>query len=258
MERIAIYWLQPSGVRMTPSRIEAARPAFHARVAGLLYVIVIVAGFFAELYVRGTLVVQGDAAATAHNILASPTLFRLGLMADAVGLIGYVWITLILYELLKPVNPSLSLLAALFSMVGNVTFAANLLNHIAPLLILRGTPYLNSFSADQLQTLALFFLKLHDYSYIITMIFFGIYVLLLGLLVLGSRFLVRPLGFLLVIGGAGDIVNSVVILVAPDIVPDDVLSYLRVAGAVAELSLCLWLLLFGVNGPKWKTQAAAA
>jgi hypothetical protein len=105
------------------------------------------------------------------------------------------------------------------------------------------------------QALAMLFLRLHGYSYIITMIFFGAYVFLLGWLIARSSFLPRILGWLLIIGGLADICCSMLILLTPDSVPDGVLSSLNAIGAIAEISICLWLTVFGLGAGKWHASA---
>ncbi len=159
-----------------------------ARMAGALYLITIITGVFAEVFVRGTLVMRDDTAATATNILAHESLYRLGLVADLVMLACYIGVTLLFYGLFKPVGRSLSLLAALFSMVGIVVLAANSLNHIAPVIILGNAHYLSTFGTTQLQALALFSLRMHALGYDIADVFFGMCCVLIGYLAFKSAF----------------------------------------------------------------------
>lgn len=213
-----------------------------ARIAGAFYLITIIMGVFAEVFVRGALVVRDDASATATNILAHELLYRSGLAADLIMLASYVVVTLLLYVLLKPAGRILSLLAALFSMVGIAVLAVNCLNHIAPLLFLKNTP--------PLQDLALIALKLHTRGYNVSGVFFGVYCVIIGYLVFRSGFLPRALGVLMAIGGASYIVSSFAIFLSPAFanrLPD-----VTVLGGLAELSLTLWLLVMGVNAQKWR------
>jgi hypothetical protein len=131
-----------------------ASPRFKARMAGLLYLIVGVAGGFAEVFVRGKLVVSGDAAATAANILAHESLYRFGGVADLIGLAGDTALAVIFYELFRPVSRSLSLLAAFFRLMFVAVMAANTVNHFAVLIFLRGSHDASTFTAAQLQTQA--------------------------------------------------------------------------------------------------------
>jgi hypothetical protein len=139
-------------------RIAEASPRFQARMAGVIAWITTTAGF-AEI-VRGRLVVYGDAAATAHNILANEMVFRLALVGDVIAIL-YIAYTLLLYNLFRPVNRNLSLLAAFFSLVGCALGILNCLFLLAPLVVLEGTQSLSAFNMEQLQALALMFLKLH-------------------------------------------------------------------------------------------------
>ena len=224
-----------------------------ARAAGVFYLITIVMGVFAEVFVRGKLVVRDDAAATAANILANEPLYRLGLAADLVMIESYVAVTLLFYELFKPVGRSLSLLAAFFSLVGIAVLAANSLNHLAPLVFLGNAPYLSAFETSQLQALALTSLRMHGRGYSIAGVFFGIYCALIGYLVFRSGFLPRILGVLMAIGGLSYLTDSFAGFLSPGLaarLPD-----VMVLGGVAELSLCLWLMVVGVNASKWKEKA---
>jgi hypothetical protein len=240
--------------KMTDSAVRPS-PQLLARTAGVLYLITIIMGVFAEAYVRGTLVVRDDATATATNILAHEPLYRFGLAADLVMLVCYIGVTLLFYELFKQVNRSLSRLAAFFSLVGIAVLAVNSLNHLAPLVLLGGAHYLNPLETNQLQALARMSLKMHAAGYSISGVFFGIYCLLIGYLVFRSDFLPRLLGALMAIGGLSYLIDSFATLISPQLaarLPD-----VMVLGGIAELSLCLWLIVAGVNGPKWEEKANA-
>jgi hypothetical protein len=224
-------------------------------MAGVFYLITIAMGVFAEVFVRGELVVRDDAAATAANILAREPFYRLGLAADLVMLAAYVVVTLLLYVLLKPVSRILSLLAAGFSLVGIAVLAANCLNHVAPLFLLGGAPYLRAFETSELQTLALVFLRLHGRGYVISGVFFGTYCVLIGYLAFRSGFLPRVVGVLMTIGGVSYLTNSFALFIAPALaarLPD-----VTLLGGIAELSLTLWLIVMGVNALKWEAKASA-
>jgi hypothetical protein len=230
---------------MTIMDTEAA-PRLHARIAGFLYVIVIGAGAFAEFFARSSLMVRGNAAATAANIHNADWLFRMGLIADCAGCAAYVAITAILYYLFKPVSRTVSLMAAFFSLTGCAIMAANLVNHIAQLLLLGNDAYLHAFTPAQLDVLALTALRLHARGYALSMIFFGCYCILIGVLILRSTFMPRIIGVLMALAGLSAIATTVGIFLAIDL-PDTGLL-----GLLGEGSLALWLLLFGVNAPKWK------
>ncbi len=230
-------------------------PRLAARIAGAFYLITIIMGVFAEVFVRGALVVREDAAATATSILAHEPLYRFGLAADLIMIASYVVVTLLFYVLFKPVGRSLSLLAAFFSLVGIAVLAVNSLNHIAPLVFLKSPHYLSAFEPTQLRALALMSLKMHGRGYSIGMVFFGIYCLLIGWLAFRSGFLPRILGVLMALGGLGFVTSSFAKFLVPALaarLPD-----ISMLGGIAELALSLWLVVMGVNVPKWEERASA-
>ena len=231
-----------------------ATPRLKARIAGIFYLITIITGVFAEVFVRGALVVRDDPAATATNILAHESLYRFGLAADLIMLACYISVTLLFFYLFKPVGRSLSLLAALFSLVGIAVLAVNSLNHLAPLIFLGGADYLNAFETTQLQALALMSLRMHARGYSIAGVFFGIYMLLLGYLIFRSAFLPRILGVLMAVGGLSFLANSFASFLLPTLVAR--LPDIGMLGGIAELALSLWLMALGVNAAKWKEKAS--
>jgi len=234
-------------------RIAEASPRFKARIAGAFYLLIFVAAPFAEFFVRGRLVVDGDAAATATNILAHESLFRLGFVAELFTLLCDTTVALILYDLLKPVNRSLSLLAAFFRLMLVAIMAVDSLNYFSPLVLLGGAHFLTAFKADQLQALALVSQSLYTHGYNISLVFFGFHCLVIGYLIYRSTFLPRIIGVLLAIGGPCYVANSLGSFLSPGFAA----PYLLIPAALGELSLTLWLLVVGVNVPKWEEKASA-
>lgn len=228
---------------------------FKARIAGFLYLIVIGAST-AALLTNSALIVTGDAAATAANILASEFYFRLSFAAILISNVAYVGVTAMLYALLKPASPTLSILAAFFGLMGCAVGAATSLHLLTPVLLLKGAPALAAFSPDQLQALTLTLLRVSGIGNNISLMFFGFYCISLGFLVVGSTFLPRILGALLAISGLAWLTNSFASFLAPSIAKD-LSTYLMAAAAFGEVAFTLWLLLVGVNAAKWKAQAAA-
>ncbi len=230
-----------------------ASPRLWARMAGVLYLITITMGVFAEVFVRGALTVRDDAAATATNILAHESLYRFGLAADLIMIACYIAVTLLFYVLFKPVSRSLSSLAAFFSVVGLAVLAANSLTHLAPLILLGGAHYLSVFDPTQLQALALLSLKMHAWGYNIADVFCGgTYCLMIGYLIFKSGFLPRVLGVLMAIGGLSYMIDSFVNLLSHTLAAR--LPELTVLAGVAELALSLWLIVMSVNVPRWKQK----
>ncbi|HKE03549.1 MAG TPA: DUF4386 domain-containing protein [Blastocatellia bacterium] len=239
-------------------QIAGASPRLRARTAGALWLIIIVAASFSEFFVRGRIVVDGDAAATATNILAHEPLYRLGAAAALIYLLCDTAVALILYELLKPVSRSLSLLASFFRLAMVAILGSNLLNLFAPLVLLKGAPLLTAFKAEQLQALALVSLKVYAQVFFIpAMLFFGFHCLLIGYLIYRSTFLPRILGALMAITGLCYLTNSFANVLSPALAAR-LFTYLMPLGLPGELSLTLWLLAIGVNVQRWKDQAGAA
>jgi Domain of unknown function (DUF4386) len=232
-------------------QIAEAPPWPSARITGVVYLLYFLTAIFAVLLVRG-LVVSDDARATANNILAHESLFRSGFAIGLIGTALYVAVTALFYGLFKPVNRSLALLAVLFSLVGCAIQASGSLFQVAPLVVLGGSHYLSVFSVEQLQALALMFLKLNAQAGYTEIIFFGLFDIVIGYLIFASTFLPRFLGVLMMIAGLGWLTFMSPML-ATHLSP-----YVDVLGFIAELFLMLWLLVMGVNVQRWKEQASAA
>ena len=236
-------------------RVIETSPQIYARIGGVLYLFIIVVGFFAEVSVRSNLIVSGDAAATANNIVTHESLWRLGGAGELLMLVCDVTLALILYVLLRPVNRNLALLAAFFRLVFAAVYGINAVAHFAALLFLSGANYLKAFTTHQLQDLAYVSVKLHAYGYDIGLIFFGFHCLLLGYLIFRSDYLPKFLGVLLTIGALGYLINSFSVFLAPAF-EAKIFLYALLPGGLAEYSLCLWLIVMGVNVPKWKEIAS--
>src|SRR5438477_11760149 len=174
-------------------------PRFKARITGGLYLLTMLTGIFAQGFVSGRLVVDGDAAATATNILTHRFLFELGFTVYLIEMACQIAITALFYDLLKPAGRSVSLVAAFLGLAGCVIKTFSRLFYIAPLFILAGAHYLSVFIPEQLQALSLLFLKINDHGAAIALAFFGFYALLTGYLIIKSTFLPRILGVLSVI-----------------------------------------------------------
>jgi Domain of unknown function (DUF4386) len=232
-------------------RIAEVSPCHRARTTGVVYLFYFLTAVGGEFFLKG-LVVHGDAAATANNILAHQPLFRLGLATGLIATACYVTVTALFYGLFKPVNRSLSLLAAFFSLVGCAILAFASLFRIAPLVVLGGSQYLSVFNVEQLRALASLFLELYVQGVNICFVFFGVYCLLIGYLIFRSAFLPRFLGVLMAFAGLGWLT-----FLSPPLA-NYLSPYILVLGVLAELALMLWLLVMGVNVQRWKEQASAA
>jgi hypothetical protein len=230
-------------------RIAEASPRFKARMAGVFEVLEGMTSAFGQVFVLGRLVVFSDAAATAANILGHQPLFWLGFVSSLIGVACHIAWTLLFYELFKPVNRSLSLLAAFVGLVVCGLQALTSLLYLAPLLILQGGSSVSAFTAEQLQALALIFLKLNAYAFEIDLVFFGFWCVLAGYLIFRSTFLPRILGVLLAIDGLG----WATYMYPP--MANHLFPFIAAASALAEIPLQLWLVVMGVNPQRWKEQA---
>jgi hypothetical protein len=230
-------------------------PRATARLAGGLYLISgVPAGF--SVFVLMKLVARGDPAATATNILRSETLFRLGFAADLVGIIFFLASVLMLYELFKPVSRSLSLLMAFFALIGAAIQALDCLGDITALHFLKGGSMMSAFTTAQSQTLAFQSLMLHTVIYDVALVFYGVFAVLIGYLVLKSTFLPRVLGVLMAIDGLGYLVFSFATFISPPLVAH-LYPYLPfVTALLGEASLMLWLIVKAVNSQRWEEQAS--
>jgi hypothetical protein len=238
-------------------RIAAASPRHLARIAGGLYLINIIGGFFAVGIVPAVIVVSGDAAATAHNILAHDLLYRLGLVAHIIIAVSNIPLAVIFYYLFKVVNRNVSLLVVFFTLVGTAIEVADLLTQFAPLILLEGNHYLSVFNAEQLQALAYAPLQLSAIGFNVALVFFGFYGVSIGYLVFRSTFLPRTVGVLMAIGGLCYLTNSFANFLAPEFAAH-LFPYIQVPSLVGEGSLCLCLIVIGVNVSRWEKQASAA
>jgi hypothetical protein len=236
-------------------RIAETSPRVKARTAGFFWLMTFLTGGFA-LFVGGSVVVSGEATATAANILAHEPSFRLGVAANLIATACYLAATLLVYDLLKPVNRNLSLLAAFFSLAGCAVGAVSFLFYLAPLVVLRGAQYLSVFTVEQLRALAFLFLGLYEQASIIAFAFFGLHVFLVGCLILRSTFLPRLVGALMVIGGVGWLTLSFANLLSPPLA-EYLTPYIMAPGMLGEASLTLWLLVMGVSAQRWNDQASA-
>jgi Domain of unknown function (DUF4386) len=218
-----------------------------AGTIGLVYLLYFVTAISAPFLTKG-LVVPGDAVATGNSILAHEALYRSGF---AVGLIAnafYIAVTALFYGLFEPVNRSISLLAAFFSLVGCAVQIFGGIFELAPLVVLGDSQWLSAFKVEQLQAAALLCLRLHAQTFNISLVMFALYDLLIGYLIFKSTFLPRALGVLLMFAGLGWLT-----FVWPPLATA-LSSYVLPIGALAEILLMLWLLVRGVNVSRWQEK----
>jgi len=202
-------------------RITETSPRVYARIGGVLYLIIIVIGFCSEFFVRDKLVVPGDVTATANNIAASESLWRISIAGELILLVCAVALTMILYVLLRPVNKNLALLAVFFNIVEFPIEAVSKLCLFAALFLSGNADYMKAFEAHQLHALVKISLKLHDYGFGIDLVFFGFACLVYGYLLFRSGYFPRTLGVLMAITGLSYLANSFTLHTRPRIRRED-------------------------------------
>jgi hypothetical protein len=232
--------------------IAAASPRSMARIAGLFALLEALTSGFGQVIVPRKIVVAGEAAATAANVLTHGSLLRLSIVAAVLGVACHVVWTLLLYELFKPVSRRLSLLAAFLSLVATGIQAVSSLFQLAPLIFLENGHSLNAFSIGQVQALALMFFQLNARAFDVYLVLFGFWCVLIGYLILRSTFLPQILGGLETIAG----LCWITFLWLP--FAHYLSPYNQAVAGIGELSLTVWLLVMGVNEQRWKAQASAA
>jgi uncharacterized protein DUF4386 len=232
-------------------------PQAYARVGGILYLVIVVTGLFAEMYVRSGLIVRFDPAATAINVMASESLLRKAFAGEMVLLICDVVLALVFYVLLKPINRNLALLAALFRMVHLTIYGVIGLSNITAMILLGSAKYqyLKAFQPQQLEVLAYLCFKLHGEGYDIALILFSCHCLLVGYLIFKSGYIPRILGIGMTVTGLCYLTNSFVGILAPGF-QAMLLPWIVLPPIIAEGILGLWLTVKGVNIPKWKEKQA--
>ena len=226
-------------------------PRLEARIAGGLYLLVILFGGFAEVGVRQALVVDGDPGATAQAIMAHTTLFKLGFAAEMMTNVIAIPLTLIFYRLLAPAARPWVLLAVALDLTQNTVNAVNAWTQFAPLTLLSGSPDLAAIPPAELAALARLALKWHDVGFNIGLTFFGFALVIYGVVMFRSRFFPRFLGVLYSLAGACYLANSYAYFVAPALLS----PYVLYPCLVGEGALALWLLIVGVNETKWRAVA---
>ena len=230
-------------------------PQQYARMGGALYLAIIVLGAFAEGFVANKLVVAGDAATTAANILASPALWRLSVAGDLIVVLCAVPLLWIEYLLLRPVSKQLVLLAVLFNLASLAVEAISKVFLLVVMPTLGSADYSKAFDQHQLQILANLALSSHDVAFNIALIFFGFTCIVNGYLIFRSGYLPKFVGVLMQIAGLSYLTACFAALFAPAFA-DLITPAILLPPLIGESSFCLWLLVKGVNIAKWKERVS--
>jgi uncharacterized protein DUF4386 len=239
------------------NRAVGTSPQVYAKVAGVIWLIVAILAPFAEFFVRQRLIVPGNVAATADNIVASQSLFRAGFATDLVVFVIEVALAAVLYVLFRPVSRTLALVMAFARLAMVTILGLNLLNMFTALQLLTTPEYATAFEKGQLQALAFMFVNAQHYGYALGMVFFGLHLGVLGFLVYRSGFLPRMLGILMVVSALGYLADSFTKFVVPQNA-DTLAMVVIVTALIGELPLTLWLLVKGVNVERWRQRAGSA
>ena len=246
---------EEGGPRLRLAEPVAASVQKYARITGIVFLVAFLGGLFGEYYAPSQIIVAGNAIATAHNLVSSELVFRLGFLGYLIEAVTDVVLTFLLYVLLRPVHANLALLAVLFRIMATATFAFAEVFYFAPSLILLGGGggYLsNAFSSDQLNALALLSLNMYMAVGNLFLQFYGVASILLGYLIMRSGYLPRVMGAIWVVAGLGFVTTNVTYVLAPAYAS----AFLLVPQLIATVSLGLWLLLRGVNVERWNKRGA--
>jgi len=216
-----------------------------ARTAGWLYLLLVIPGPFALIYLPSKLIVRGDAAATAANLLAHETLFRFGMVADVVGSVFFVVLAFALYRLLSRVDPTRAAFMVALVVVSSAIACVNVLPNAAALALARGGESLTVLDQMQREALAMLFLRLHSIGNTVNETFWGVWLLPFGMLVYRSGFLPRFLGAWLVVNGAAYVALSGIGLLRPELSGKAFLFAKPLL--FGELAIMLWLIIKGAN-----------
>jgi hypothetical protein len=231
--------------------LDAKRARLVARVGGVLYLIIIVFGALGEAAVRGSIVVPGNATATAANLRSMEWLWRLGVAGEIVLLTCATALALVLYVLLRPVSRDLALGAVFFNLVCIAIEGVAAVSLAAALLPMTNAAYVNAFTPEQLNVMAMLSVRSHSAGFGIALIFFGVECVILGYLITRSGYMPKVIGILMQIAGVCYVINSFALLLSPPL-SSRLFPAILIPSLIAELSLALWLLVKGVRAEKWE------
>jgi hypothetical protein len=227
------------------------------RLAGVLYLAIIVLGLFGEVFVRGRLVVSGNPAATAQAIAAAPGLWRAGIAGDLLMHVLDVPVTVVLYLLLRPVDEGLALFATFSNLIQTAVLTANKLSLLVPLFLLGGASYLAAFPPAQLQALSYVAIKVHGYGFGVGLIFFGVACVVRGYLMVKSGYVPKVFGWLMLCAGVSYLINSFALLLAPKVAAA-LFPGILLPAFVGELAFSLWMIIKGVDLARWQQRVDPA
>lgn len=218
-----------------------------ARIAGLVYLIVVVAGIFSLLYVPSQIFVRGDSLGTVDNIMEFESLYRLGIAVSMISSIAFLLLPLLLYKLLHQVHRDAATLMVMFAVVGGVTTLVSEVNWLNALSLLSGAEYLHAFTADQLNAQVMLTFKAFNNGILVSKVFWGLWLLPFGYLVFKSSCLPRVLGILLMVGSIGYLIDAFGPVLFPVYGQTAISRFAVLPSALGEVGICLWLLIMGAR-----------
>lgn len=221
-----------------------------ARIAGLIYLGVVLTGIFSLMYVPSKLIVSDNALLTYQNIATSESLFRLWILSGLLCYTFFLFLPLVLYKLLKPVNENYAKLMVLLAIMSVPIFFLNVQNKFNVLSLVSNTNNHLGFSVEQIQSQVMLYLNQYDNGMRIVHIFSGLWLFPFGYLVLKSDFLPKILGILLMLGCFGYLINFVGQTLIPNYSKIGISSYIILPASIGEIGTCLWLLIMGVKDKK--------
>jgi len=241
---------------MTDDLSVETSPQLYARIGGVLYLIIIVLGAMGEVFVRGRIVVPGNATVTAANLRSMESLWRFGIASELFLAIITIALGLILYVLTRPVSRDLALLALFFNLIATAVETAYALQLVEALFPLGNAGYLKAFTPEQLYAMAYLPVKSHTYGFGIALLLFGPFFLVTGYLIFKSGYFPKAIGILYLMPGLSYLVNGFGLILAPAYA-DRIFAIIAGPAFVGEASFCLWLLVKGVNMKKWEVGKPA-
>ena len=224
-------------------------PNFWARMGGIAYLIIIIAGASGELLIRNKIVIPNDPQTTANNLLSHALLWRIGIAGDLLMHVCDLFLSIAYFQLFRLVNRPLARLSLFFGLMQTAVLIANKMNLVMPLLYLEHADKLQAFGLPQLQEMAFLSIQAHDYGFGNGLIFFGFACIIDGYMIIQSGFLPKFLGWFIGLAGICYLINSFTLLLAPSFSPQ-VFPVVMPIIFLSELSLCLWLLIKGVKMEK--------
>lgn len=216
----------------------------YGRIAGVLYLIIIISGIFSEGVVRSSLIVNGNAQVTFENITNAEMVFRLGFASDIIMVLADISIALVFYLMLKHVSKSISLLSAMFRLAQAIIIGVNLMNHFGVILVINSNDLATAFNSEQLSSAVMFLMEAHSYGYLLSGVFFGFSCMVLSYLIRRSEYLPSFFGILIGVAGFFYIIDSFTQFIVPQFFEITEVLVI-IAAIVSEISFAIWLTVKG-------------